>query len=403
MIRHRGRWTQQDRVEAIYRYLPFDVPPGTQGITVRYRYARAADAILDLGLADPERVRGWSGSQRDAVVIGPRAAAPGYLPGPLPAGEWQVILGLYRLPADGLAFEVEVELGAAEPAPLPAPPPRPVRPPRRDLPAELGRQWLAGDLHTHTVHSDGALTPAALACLAAERGLDFLAVTDHNTVAHHAELPAAGAHAGILLLPGQEVTTDEGHANALGALPWIDFREHTDTWLASTEAGGGLLSINHPVAGVHGWRRPLARRPPLVEAWHSSWDRRDATPLDWWSAHGGAAIGGSDFHHVGEDGLPGEPTTWVEAEDLAPAAILAALRDGRVAITATQDGPVAVRCGDEIVVLDAAGTVLVGSDGFRRGIRDSRQQVPAGPAAHRLLDPSGMTLALIPAAGPGGE
>jgi len=115
VIRHRGHWTPQDRVEATYRYLPFDVPPGTQGITVRYRYARAADAILDLGVADPERVRGWSGSQRDAVVIGPRTATPGYLPGPLPAGEWQVILGLYRLPADGLAFEVEVELGAAEP------------------------------------------------------------------------------------------------------------------------------------------------------------------------------------------------------------------------------------------------------------------------------------------------
>lgn len=403
MIRHRGRWTPQDRVEAIYRYLPFDVPPGALGVTVRSRYARAPDAILDLGLVDPERVRGWSGSQRDEVVIGPRAATPGYLPGPLPAGEWQVILGLYRIPEDGLPFEVEVELGAAQPAPLPAPPPRPVRPPRRQVPAEGGRQWLAGDLHTHTVHSDGALTPAALACLAAGRGLDFLAVTDHNSVAHHAELPAAGAHAGILLLPGQEVTTDEGHANALGPLPWIDFREHTDTWLATAEAGGGLLSLNHPVAGVHGWRRPLGQRSPLVEAWHSSWDRRDPAPLAWWSAQGGVAIGGSDFHHVGEDGLPGEPTTWVEADDLAADAILAALRDGRVAISATPDGPAAVRRGDEIVALDAAGTVLVGPDGFRRNIRASRQHVRAGPETHRLLDPTGRAVALVPAAGPDTE
>ena len=77
MIRHRGRWTPQDRQEAIYRYLPFDVPPGTKGISVRYAYERGPDAILDLGVTDPERVRGWSGSERRHVVIGPRAATPG--------------------------------------------------------------------------------------------------------------------------------------------------------------------------------------------------------------------------------------------------------------------------------------------------------------------------------------
>jgi hypothetical protein len=395
MIRHRGRWTPQDRQEAIYRYLPFDVPPGTKGISVRYAYERGPDAILDLGVADPERVRGWSGSERRQVVIGPRAATPGYLAGPMTAGQWQVVIGLYRVPAEGLAYEVEVELGAVDPGPLPAPPPRPERPPRRDLPAAPGRQWLAGDLHSHTIHSDGALTPAALGCLAAERGLDFLAVTDHNTVAHHPELPGAGAHAGILLLPGQEVTTDEGHANALGALPWIDFREPSDAWLAAAEAGGGLLSINHPVAGPYSWRRPLTRRPPLAEVWHSSWDRRSNAPLDWWAAWGGIPVGGSDFHMSGSDGLPGEPTTWVEAEELSLGAIFAALRAGRVAISAGPLGPAAVRHEDGIVTLGAAGAVLVGPDGFRRPIGDERERVPAGPGPYRLVDPSGSTLALI--------
>ena len=66
------------------------------------------------------------------------------------------------------------------------------------------------------MHSDGVLTVAELAALAAERGLDFIAVTDHNTVSHHAELAAAGRRYGITLLPGQEVTTDGGHAGALG-------------------------------------------------------------------------------------------------------------------------------------------------------------------------------------------
>lgn len=396
MIRHRGRWTPLDRREAIYRYLPFDVLPGTEGISVRYAYERGPDAILDLGVADPDRVRGWSGSERRTVVIGPRAATPGYLAGPLPAGRWQVIIGLYRVPPGGLPYEVEVEFGAVEPEPLPAPPPRPERPARRILPAAPGRQWLAGDLHSHTVHSDGVLTPAALGCLAAARGLDYLFVTDHNGVAHHPQLPAAGAHAGILLLPGQEVTTDEGHANALGALPWIDFRESADAWLAAAEAGGGLLSINHPVDGPYSWRRQATRRPPLAETWHSSWDRRSADPLDWWAAWGGIPVGGSDFHRSGSDGLPGEPTTWVEAEEASLGAIMAALKDGRVAISVGPRGPVAVRHEDEIVALDAAGADFLGPDGFRRTIRSERERLPAGRGPYRLVDPGGQTLALIP-------
>ena len=398
MIRFRGRWTPADRAEAIYRELPFEVPAGTAGVTVRYAYERGPDAILDLGVVDPERVRGWSGSERRAVVIGPAAATPGYLAGPLPAGEWQVLLGLYRVPAGGLDYEVQVELGPADPEPLPPPPPRPERPPNRDVPAAAGRRWLACDFHSHTVHSDGVLTPAALACLAAGRGLDVLAVTDHNGIAHHAELPGAAAWAGIALLPGQEVTTDEGHANALGALPWIDFRGSPDAWLAATEAGGGLLSINHPVAWPWSWRRAMARRPPLAEVWHSSWDRRSAEPLDWWAAWGAVPIGGSDFHRPGNDGLPGQPTTWVEAEEPSLEAVIAALRAGRVAISAGPRGPLAVRVAGDLVLLDAEGATLVGPDGGRRTIRRVRERVSIGGAAgpYRLVDGDADTLALVP-------
>ena len=56
-------------------------------------------------------------------------------------------------------------------------------------------------------------------------GIKAIAVTDHNTISHHAELAAASRRYGIILLPGQEVTTDGGHAGALGDVGWIDFRE----------------------------------------------------------------------------------------------------------------------------------------------------------------------------------
>src|SRR5260221_11031337 len=90
------------------------------------------------------------------------------------------------------------------------------RRPPRDLPAVDGLRWFAGDLHAHTVHSDGALTVSELAVLAARTGLDFLAITDHNTVSHHPFLEAASRHSGVALIPGQEVTTELGHANEWG-------------------------------------------------------------------------------------------------------------------------------------------------------------------------------------------
>lgn len=135
--------------------------------------------------------------------------------------------------------------------------------------------WYAGDFHSHTVHSDGALTVPELAWLACDEGLDFLAVTDHNTVSHHPELPAVGARYGIRLLPGQEVTRDEGHANVFGDTGWVDFRQPADSWYQHARTHGGVMSLNHPLGSDCAWRLPLADRPRHAEVWHSGWfDRR---------------------------------------------------------------------------------------------------------------------------------
>ncbi|MBV9207120.1 MAG: CehA/McbA family metallohydrolase, partial [Actinobacteria bacterium] len=279
----------------------------------------------------------------------------------------------------------------------PAPPGPGGRPARRVLPARAGRRWLAGDLHTHTVHSDGVLTVAELAALAAGRGLDFLAVTDHNTVSHHAELPAAARRYGIILLPGQEVTTDGGHAGALGDVGWIDFRTEPDDWLAATEAAGGLLSVNHPFAGTVSWTRPMRRRPPLVELWHWSWlDRRWTTPLSWWLAWDATAIpvGGSDWHRPGADAPPGRPTTWVECAGDEPAAVLDGLRAGRVALSAERDGPALLRHDGDLVAVAADGLTLTGPQGPCARIRGERVTMPGPGGPYRLLDARGATVAL---------
>ena len=399
--RHRGRWTPDDRCASPWHYLPVEVPPGCAGLRVELSYDRAA-ATVDLGCFSPAGFRGWSGGARSGFVITPDAATPGYLPGELVPGRWQVVLGLYQLPLEGIEFTLVTEVtttpGRFQPAPPPpAPPPLGDRPPRRELPGRPGHRWLAGDLHTHTVHSDGEETVAELARFAVAQGLDFLAVTDHNTVSHFPELGPASARYGITLIPGQEVTTDAGHAGALGDIGWVDFREPPDSWLDATERDGGLLSVNHPIGGHVSWTLPMRRRPPLAEVWHWSWlDPRWTTPLAWWLAWDPAAVpvGGSDWHRPGSDADPGTPTTWVECAGDGPAAVLDGLRAGRCAISARRGGPVLLRMDGELVAVGADGTTLAGPDGPRAVVRGDLVAFPAADGYHRLLDPAGGTLAL---------
>jgi hypothetical protein len=402
--RHTGRWTLEDRFASPWHYLPVEIGPGTAGLRVELEYEPAGGTVLDLGCLGPRGFRGWSGSARESFVITPDAATPGYLPGELEAGTWQVMIGVHRVPPGGVRYHLlaqatPLSTGLRPPATAAAPPVPRQRPPRRALPASQGRRWLAGDLHTHTVHSDGVLTVQELAVLAVERGLDFIAVTDHNTVSHHRELPAAAGRYGITLLPGQEVTTDRGHAGALGDIGWIDFRREPDDWLDATEAGGGLLSINHPFAGDVSWVHPMRRRPPLIEVWHWSWlDLRWTTPLSWWLAWDATAIpvGGSDWHRPGSDAPPGRPTTWVECAGDEPGDIIDGLRRGLVAISAERDGPVLLRHDGDLVAVEADGLTLAGPQGPCARVRGDLARLAGAAGTHRLLDPGGATLALTP-------
>lgn len=391
----RGRWTPADRAESVYQYLPVDIPAGTGSISVTLGYDTTA-GVLDLGCFGPAGFRGWSGGARTRFTIDAHRATPGYLPGPLESGTWQVVLGLHQVRSAGVAYEVTVELSAGsgastEPDPLPNAQPRRQR---RQVPAQPGMRWLAGDLHCHTVHSDGVLSVGEVAALAAGAGLDFLAVTDHNTVSHHRELPAVARAAGITLIPGQEVTTASGHANAFGDIGWIDFRNPAADWVAEVERRGGLLSVNHPIGYDCSWRHPVPRRPPLAEIWHSSWrDRRDGGALAWWLAWGTdiTPVGGSDWHRPGTDAPPGSPTTWVAC---AGDDVLAGLAAGRTAINAGYEAPLLVHVGADLVAMDAEGAVLVCPDGRRTLVREPRAQFDDHPGPHLLEDDDRAVLAI---------
>jgi hypothetical protein len=65
------------------------------------------------------------------------------------------------------------------------------------------------DLHCHTTFSDGSLTPTGLVDRAAQRGVEVMALTDHDCTDGMPEaLEAAARHPGFLLIPGIELSTD---------------------------------------------------------------------------------------------------------------------------------------------------------------------------------------------------
>jgi hypothetical protein len=397
------RLPPDDRAASTYLAVPFEVPAGTVAVTVRLSYDRT-EGLVDLGCEGAAGWRGWSGGARDRFTIAAAAATPGYLPGEPEPGQWSVVLGLHRIPAHGLDVTVEVSRPARSPAatpgdPVPEEPPAPERPPRRILPAAPGLTWYAGDFHAHTVHSDGSLRVAELAARAVAAGLDILAVTDHNTVSHHAWLPAASRRYGVSLVPGQEVTTDRGHANAFGAIGWVDFRRPATEWVRQVREAGGLLSINHPLAMDCAWHQPLTERPPLAEIWHWSWfDRTWTAPLAWWMAWGRdtVPVGGSDFHSPDQWRPLAEPVTWVAAESTEPAAVLAALRAGRTAVSAGIDAPVLLRVEDELVAVGADGVLLADAEGWRRPVHADLARFPTASSAgpYRLETPRAEVLAI---------
>ena len=62
------------------------------------------------------------------------------------------------------------------------------------------------DLHCHSTRSDGLLSPAAVVARAAARGVDVLALTDHDELAGLDEAREAAHAVGIAFVPGSELS-----------------------------------------------------------------------------------------------------------------------------------------------------------------------------------------------------
>ncbi|MEZ4681237.1 MAG: CehA/McbA family metallohydrolase [Caldilineaceae bacterium] len=362
-----GHITPHDKAQSDYFYIPFELPTAARRLTVRYHYSAAMSSdevtggnVIDLGIFDPRGgefpgglgFRGWSGSARSEFYLAVDDATPGYLPGPLPAGQYQIILGLYRVWDAGADYEISIVAELDERAttifPATATVTEPYPPQVR---AGEGLRWLRGDLQSHTYHSDAKGSLEQLIAKARVLNLDFLAVTDHNTVSHQPHL-AALAGEDLLLLYGQEVTTYYGHMNVWGTRRWCDFRCRTAADIGAiivlAHANGGLCSINHPKQGGPAWEYGFDLPVDTMEVWQGPWPYRNAESLALWdrlltTGQQLRAVGGSDYHCPAGDETNllrlGQPTTWVLARERSHQGILEAIYAGRTSISAQPTGP----------------------------------------------------------------
>ncbi len=142
-----------------------------------------------------------------------------------------------------------------------------VLPPAEDPGVRMRKAgWMAGDLHLHTTYSDGDDSVAIVVALAeyledpvflaahpeyVGNPLDFISITDHRTVDHHADPDMKSDK--LVIIPGEEYG-GSGHAGVWGLTEHIphdpdnDGLSHADYQHGADEAHkqGALFSINHP-------------------------------------------------------------------------------------------------------------------------------------------------------------
>ncbi len=131
---------------------------------------------------------------------------------------------------------------------------RPWRAPARS-PAGVEDEW-SGVIHVHSRFSDGSGSVESIARAASQVGARFVILTDHNTTSARA---AEGYHDGVLVVVGEERSTDQGHLLILG-----EAAAGRDAALvaAVVARNGGITVVAHPF-GRRAWKGPF---PPACTA-----------------------------------------------------------------------------------------------------------------------------------------
>ncbi|MCP4177288.1 MAG: CehA/McbA family metallohydrolase [bacterium] len=306
--------------------VPFRVPIDTDIIDLKFNVINNTNqkAIIDIGLKDAAKVRGWSGGSKKQIIITEEYATPGYRHGDIKPGVWNILLSIYKAPETGCSISIDVTL------------------------KEKTFRWLKGDTHLHSVHSDGQYTVPEIINLYKEYDFDYLITTDHNTYTQNMSLPS---YRNIIVIPGMELTTYRGHANFIGIKkPIEDFRcnctDDVSSRFIEAKKNGCYTGINHPFADDNDgcmWNWGFDLPFDWIEIWNRNWSYMNQNALDWWhnklcEGKKIPIIGGSDNHKSKDYNNKSKPVTHVYVDSLNRNNILEGFKNGNVFISSI-DGP----------------------------------------------------------------
>lgn len=199
------------------------------------------------------------------------------------------------------------------------------------------------DLHVHTDASlDGLSTLPELAAAARAAGLDAIAVTDHNRCT-----PLPERLEGVLLIPGCEVSTTQGHITGLFLDGPLDLDALRRDGLPSGGAAveeirrrGGVAVLAHPYQSPAACPEKFSFRPDAVEGANAraafkapdANEKAAALARSW----GLPAVGGSDAHSRHE---VGSAYTRVEVPSFTLPLLREAVLSGRCAAVLQRNTP----------------------------------------------------------------
>ena len=195
------------------------------------------------------------------------------------------------------------------------------------------------DLHVHSFFSaDGVSRPEDLIAAARAAGLNGFAITDHNTcdavdyMISHGLMRADGQPVdGMLVIPGIEVTTADGHLLCPGCVLPSSLKGMPSAEVCRlAQEAGGLAVAPHPYdlfrAGI---RESVLDTLPLdgLEVFNAATTlkRHNRKAYDYAQKRGLPMTAGSDAHHAGAVGVA---CTIVETDDFSVRGVLEALRRG---------------------------------------------------------------------------
>ncbi len=282
---------------------------------------------------------------RGGIFIGEADASPGGIPGPIPAGRWMIFILVFRLlsetPVDyKLTVTMSFDSVEAEPPTWP-----------EGKSGGRGPGWYRGDLHAHTIHSDGSWDIPDIIAFWKGKGVDFMTLSDHNTVSGLPQVRSL-ADDELLTIGGIELSTFFGHAVAVGVGKWYDWRRLDGSLISMPELaqqvidGGALFTIAHPMDPGDPWccgcrwdyRDMMPGNALAVEVWNGPWKSSELEALQLfyrWLNDGYrlTATSGTDLHELPPENVRAAVNV-VYAEDLTEEAIVAAVKAGRSYISA---------------------------------------------------------------------